>query len=134
MPRYIDADEVKKAIEESWDGCLGAYDFHEITMNDLWVIDKVPNADVVDKERYVRVRENADILSDALSEYQSADMVEVVRCKDCKHREKNHYCLIWGQPYLCNDECFCSYGESRTDVKNEEVDIIKMRVKIENLE
>ncbi len=45
MPRYIDADEVKKAIEESWDGCLGAYDSHEITMNDLWVIDKAPTAD-----------------------------------------------------------------------------------------
>ena len=46
MPRYVDADEVKKAIEESWDGCLGAYDSHEITMNDLWVIDKVQTVNV----------------------------------------------------------------------------------------
>lgn len=59
MARYIDADEVKKAIEESWDGCLGSYDSNEIVVNDLWVIDKVPTADVV----------------------------EVVRCKDCKHLE-----------------------------------------------
>lgn len=51
MPRYIDADEVKKAIEESWDGCLGSYDSHEITMNDLWVIDRVQTADVVERKR-----------------------------------------------------------------------------------
>ena len=51
MPRYIDADEVKKAIEESWDGCLGSYDSHEIIMNDLWVIDKVPTADAVERKK-----------------------------------------------------------------------------------
>lgn len=43
---------------------------------------------------------------------------ELVRCKDCKHREKKRYCLTWGQPYLCNDECFCSYGERREDEKS----------------
>ena len=38
-------------------------------------------------------------------------VAELVRCKECRHRDKHHYCVIWGQPYLCNDECFCSYGE-----------------------
>ena len=40
---------------------------------------------------------------------------ELVRCKECRHRDKHHYCVIWGQPYLCNDECFCSYGERKSD-------------------
>lgn len=40
---------------------------------------------VVDKERYDRLLENSTIIADALSKYQSADMVEVVRCKDCIH-------------------------------------------------
>lgn len=116
MSRYIDADEVKKAIEESWDGCLGAYDSHEITMNDLWVIDKVPTADVVDKERYVRARENADILSDALSEYQSADMVEVVRCKDCVHHKNAPQTTdVWCERIdgLLPKDWFCADGERR---------------------
>ena len=42
-----------------------------------------------------------------------APSIDIVRCKDCKYRDKHHYCGIWGQPYLCNDECFCSYGERK---------------------
>ena len=38
---------------------------------------------------------------------------ELIRCKECKYREKNHYCVKWGQPYLCRDDAFCSYGERR---------------------
>ena len=40
-------------------------------------------------------------------------IVEIVTCGECKHREKNNYCVKWGQPYLCNDEAFCSYGERK---------------------
>lgn len=40
---------------------------------------------------------------------------ELVRCEECKHREKNHHCVMWGQPYLCKDGAFCSYGERRAD-------------------
>ena len=53
----------------------------------------------------------------------SADVVEVVRCKDCKHGQ-NHsqkygsrVCSLPTLPYaICvlNDD-FCSYGERRTD-------------------
>lgn len=41
--------------------------------------------------------------------------IDIVRCVECKYREKNHYCVKWGQPYLCKDECFCSYGERKSD-------------------
>lgn len=41
--------------------------------------------------------------------------IDIARCGECKYREKNRYCVIWGQPYLCNDEAFCSYGKRRED-------------------
>jgi len=47
------------------------------------------------------------------------DMVEVVRCKDCKHGEK---CVEPHKDYWCNlyegykwSEWFCADGERRTD-------------------
>lgn len=84
MARYIDAEEVKKAIEESWDGCLGSYDSHEIAMNDLWVIDEVPTADVE----------------------------EVVRCKDCKYREGSvcDYSAVYVRP-----NGYCQWGEKEDE-------------------
>lgn len=38
---------------------------------------------------------------------QTADVVKVVRCKDCKHYVKA--CFEW------HDDDFCSYGERRTE-------------------
>ena len=39
--------------------------------------------------------------------------IDLIRCEECNYREKNHYCVKWGQPYLCKDGVFCSYGERR---------------------
>ena len=52
-------------------------------------------------------------MADARGTIEEAPHIDIVRCKECKYRDKHHYCGIWGQPYLCNDECFCSYGERR---------------------
>ena len=60
-----------------------------------------------------------DALFDILN---SSDVVEVVRCKDCKHYKRNiplvggHYngCDEWldeGNPITVYDNDFCSYGE-----------------------
>lgn len=38
-----------------------------------------------------------------------ADVVEVVRCKDCKHRFNYNICAYRG------DNWFCGYGERRSD-------------------
>lgn len=57
-----------------------------------------------------------------LATVPSADVVEVVRCKDCKHYKRNiplvggHYngCDEWldeGSPITVYDNDFCSYGE-----------------------
>ena len=61
-----------------------------------------------------------------IEEAQSVDAVEVVRCKDCKHREKP----AWLDGYRCGnpdygmasgvelkDDDFCSYGERRNNEK-----------------
>ena len=47
-----------------------------------------------------------DALFDILN---SSDVVEVVRCKDCKYRKKNTFCLH-NMRYE-DDNGFCSYGE-----------------------
>ena len=50
----------------------------------------------------------------------AADVVEVVRCKDCKHLMhsaiyKQHFCTnIYGLRNICiSNNDFCSYGERR---------------------
>jgi hypothetical protein len=46
-----------------------------------------------------------------------ADIVEVVRCKDCKHSYKEGYGLncshIGGMNSYVDDNGFCSYGERK---------------------
>ena len=53
----------------------------------------------------------------------AVDAVEVVRCKDCKHRRNDedyasgHYCVKRPSNggYFCEDNDFCSYGERRSE-------------------
>ena len=55
-----------------------------------------------------------------LDEQPTVDAVEVVRCKDCKHRYYNEYnemycCEHWSDGFdtvVCEDS-FCSYGERK---------------------
>ena len=58
---------------------------------------------------------------DAVDDATIVDAVEVVRCKDCKHRRNDedyasgHYCVKRPSNggYFCEDDDFCSYGERR---------------------
>lgn len=44
----------------------------------------------------------------------SADVVQVVRCKDCKYNATTHKCLNPDSFFLIpKDDDFCSYGERR---------------------
>ena len=97
--------DVKKAlVAASWISCA--------TKAAVWsILDNVP---IVDAEtafpQLGLVKEAFDMAK--------ADLVPVVRCKDCKHRYKMP--AGWS---LCNkkmagmihDSDFCSYGERRTD-------------------
>lgn len=60
----------------------------------------------------------SDGISDAMKEVMtmpSADVVEVVRCKDCKHLEITGCYGECGRGYLgiVRPECYCCYGERR---------------------
>ena len=54
-----------------------------------------------------------------IDEQQTADVVKVVRCKDCKHCEKRRtanyqpffYCLM--QECSIKDDDYCSFGERK---------------------
>ena len=91
MPRYIDADVMKKNLEENY-VFIG---FADLLNDIIEVIDTQPTADVV----------------------------EVVRCKDCKHYEwadnrafgmPTKYCSWTGFEDV-DDNDFCSRGERRED-------------------
>lgn len=41
-------------------------------------------------------------------------MVELIRCKDCKHYEYGYGCKLWHTIYNQNDDFFCADGERRT--------------------
>ena len=44
------------------------------------------------------------------------DLVEVMRCKDCKHMKRQmggSYCKIWQQYNSHGDDGYCNYGERR---------------------
>ena len=90
-------------------------------------------------DEYTKGRQNAYeyVMKFIIDPMPSADVVEVVRCKDCKHRLKEwrgdkrlkntgywsygckHFAELmgyWG--WGGNDNDFCSYGERRTDDGN----------------
>lgn len=54
-----------------------------------------------------------EIVAHAIGDMPSADVVEVVRCKDCKHW------LSWGEcgydAYDWNADDYCSYAERKTN-------------------
>ena len=51
-----------------------------------------------------------------ISEQPTADVVEVVRCKDCDRSAKyKDYYLCGVDNRAVNADSFCSYGERRTD-------------------
>ena len=59
-----------------------------------------------------------------IDEAAKKDLVEVVRCKDCKHRNTPD-CKMWYHCVICGDyhhwerdEYFCSYGERKEQKEN----------------
>lgn len=57
-------------------------------------------------------------LEDALNKISAADVVPVVRCRDCKYRFRNNGhdkngCPITDADIWMDDNSFCSYGERK---------------------
>lgn len=87
MSRYIDADKLKSE-----------FDYEHIDMN-----------------KTAAFIHHCHIL-EIINQQPTADVVEVVRCKNCKHRKKNTFCLH-NMRYE-DDNGFCSYGERGKYEKN----------------
>ena len=94
MSRYIDADALRLVVfnHANRQYCKGNDDEEKAFIHCLYLIDCMPTADVV----------------------------EVVRCKDCKHYSADGWgfgnCYRTNVDYLrMADDSFCSYGERRED-------------------
>ena len=56
----------------------------------------------------------ADSIASDLEDIEPADVVPVVRCKECKFRENDDFCTGRGFPYqLVPDDGFCDKGERK---------------------
>lgn len=113
------------------------------------VVADTPTADVIevvrrveckhridDEKKYIESAKLENIISDGLNSgkfghdaveilseiyaLESADVVEVVRCRDCKHRVEGskicaHPKAVGWDAIEPEDDDFCSYGERRTE-------------------
>lgn len=49
---------------------------------------------------------------------ESGNLVEVVRCKECKHmipQSNTRYCTVWNGANGMGDDGYCNYGERRSE-------------------
>ena len=54
-----------------------------------------------------------------IKEQPAADVVQVVRCKDCRRVEKDHlFGGYWCRGYRVSPDDFCSYGERKESVED----------------
>lgn len=90
MPIYIDSEHLMEKVSRMIDYC---YKNKDKKFNALSVLFQV---------------------GDAIMDCPTADVVEVVRCRDCSHRNPCcHKCLrdnLWH-----DDEDFCSFGERKEE-------------------
>ena len=75
-------------------------------------------AEYIDKRAIRDALYDADAITmkgvELLNKFPVADVVDVVRCKDCKHLFEDNGCpLRYFKTHLEDD--FCSYGERKTD-------------------
>lgn len=103
MADYIDRKELIEILNRF------APEHYSALVNML--ITKMPAADVVSKETHEAVRK-------ALQAFAETDVVQVVRCKDCKHYIAG-FCTrdINGRTnmFRMSENDYCSYGERKAD-------------------
>ena len=103
MSDYIKREDAIKALE-GW------------KISGEMILATVPSADVVEVDK---AQKEIDYWHDKAQSYEQtilklslnkADVVEVVRCKDCKHLYQNNECplRLW---FVHTENDYCSYGE-----------------------
>ena len=103
MTDYIKREDAIRAFNGSC-STVDADDILRHLHKGIDVIKNIPSADVVERSSYESMEHTVAKLNEALS-----NSVEVVRCKDCKYRKKNTFCLH-NMRYE-DDNGFCYYGE-----------------------
>lgn len=126
MSRYIDADILKERIpkdihEDVFENCSNCELLDDEQVKEL--IDLQPTADVVEGDK---AQKEIDYWHDKAQSYEQtilklslnkADVVEVVRCKDCRHFRDRKLKLL-DDIYECDltglvtkPDNYCNYGE-----------------------
>lgn len=59
---------------------------------------------------YIKREDAIEMVLEPLNNMPAADVVEVVRCKDCKYKERERCGLT---RYTVREYDFCSYGERK---------------------
>lgn len=121
MSRYINADSYRAKWADIFDSAYGDSCCEMFKKS----IDEQPTADVVKKEKWDRLLENSIILAEAVQKYQLADVVEVVRCRDCTwwksifswNGKEHKVCVRDASEPPREQNDFCSYGERREDAE-----------------
>ena len=76
---------------------------------------------IIEEPKLLRHQADTEDTPDVYVRYEpAADVVEVVRCKDCKHWDGLYSCDCHkadenGTPIFMRESDFCSYGERRSE-------------------
>ena len=103
--RFIDADKLEKIIRKR---------VYAVEVEDI--LAEISNAPHINLDDYVP-KDFHDKTCEAMAkrhQEEIADMVEVVRCKECKHREKCEQMVVFENgKYITSGYKldYCSYGE-----------------------
>ena len=74
------------------------------------------NADDLEQNGGIPFAQGARAMAIVVEQMSPADVVKVVRCKDCKYNATTHKCLNPDSFFLIpKDDDFCSYGERREE-------------------
>lgn len=102
MSEYIDRELAEKIFWEEQQELLKWKRYHQFDKDEKAVYDRL--------EDY----------QDKIKALPTADVVEVVRCKDCKYYKQNPYspdedmmCMCWCDWLPTDPDDFCSYGERK---------------------
>lgn len=106
MAEYIERAKLRKTLKE-----------------EMQILKETPGKDDWDKGLMQGIKESIMYLNVA----PAADVVEVVRCKECKYYKKGSCDChsVWPDQYSTGYDCrpddddFCSYGEREEDKQNE---------------
>lgn len=64
---------------------------------------------------YINREDAIEMVLEPLNNMPSADVVEVVRCKDCKWVGMDEHCPAIEVYMICGDNGYCSYGERKEE-------------------